>query len=257
MRSTFLPLLFSVATTVAARSAAAEPAVPAADLAATATATIPTPAAADTPPQQDPAAYVEPENEQRGWVLSLPATIAVPGGQFAEGLDASSFGVGAGFGVLFGYYASEHFGILGGLTGSTSHQGFSDCRPKNDCKGVRYQFPVVAQYALRNRKQGLFLQGGFGFASTYSITQEGDGRFTVSAPFDVKLGFGYRIPQGALAKTPATKPSRWSVDLFGQFDFGQFQSVSGSTSRGRVDTDIAQPATHYLAEFGVALHWTP
>ncbi len=189
--------------------------------------------------------------------MSVPTTIVVPGGELSEGQDASSFGAGVGLGLLLGYYATEHFGILGGLIGSTSHQGLSGCKSKDECKGARYQFPLLAQYALRSRKEGLYFQGGFGFASTYRVIVEDAGTLTYSAPFDVKVGLGYRMSTGMLGG-PRDKPSRWSLDLLTQFEFGQFQSVAGSTvTRGSFDGDIARPASHYLAEFGVALHWTP
>jgi hypothetical protein len=185
----------------------------------------------------------------------LPLTITVPGGELAEGVSASSFGSGFGYGILLGFYATEHFGILGGVSGSHSHQGVANCAPNDDCSGYRYQIPIVAQYALRNRKEGLYFQGGLGFASTYGVVTE-DATMTVSAPFDVKLGLGYRIP--VRMDGERDRPSRKSLQLFAQFDYGKFDRVTETDrTRGELEGDIARPATHYLAEFGVAFHWTP
>jgi hypothetical protein len=198
---------------------------------------------------------VEPPAERPGFVLSLPLSVAVPGGELAEGVNASSFGAGMGFGVLLGFYATEHLGVLGGFSGSHSHQGVSNCAPNAECKGYRYQVPVVVQYALRNRKEGLYFQGGLGFASTYGIVA-GNEALTVSAPFDLKLGVGYRLP--VRFDGQRDKPSRHGLELFAQFDYGQFDRVSEtSRTRGELESDIARPSSHHLIELGVAFHWTP
>jgi hypothetical protein len=262
MRSQCVLLLLGISTALATSNAAADPEPSAMNSPGTTRPNPVQPSAAPADPEittapQDRPQFVEPPNEERGFVLNFSSTIVVPAGEFSEGVDASSFGAGVGFGALFGVYATEHLGVLGGFSGSVSHQGYSDCKVKDDCKGTRFQLPVVAQYALRNRKEGLYFQGGLGFASTFTIRVDGDGYLTVSSPFDVKLGLGYRVPAGIFGP-PRDKPSRSGVDLFAGFDLGQFQHVSASSRRsGELDSDIARPAMHYLLEIGAAFHWTP
>lgn len=200
--------------------------------------------------------FVEPESEARGFVLDFSAGLVVPSGSYVSGLDAASFGVGVAHSLTVGAYTTPHFGVVGGLRFSYKHQGFSDCDANNDCSGFTYQFPVLAQYAFRNRKEGPYLQGGLAFASTYSITSQVGG-LTFSSPFDYKLGVGYRISQAAFIEGP-NRPSRNSLDIYANLDFGQFSHIKSTVIGAKFDGDVgADQQTHYMVEVGVAIHWTP
>jgi hypothetical protein len=64
--------------------------------------------------------------------------------------------------------------------------------------------------------------------------------------FILDLQSGVAVPAGSYAE---------GVEAH---SFRQFQHASGSIAgRGSFDGDIERPAFHYLAEMGVAVHWTP
>jgi len=197
--------------------------------------------------------YAEPESERYGFVLDFGTGLVVPWGEYGKGASATSFGAGLANTLKLGGFFSSHLGINGGVRFSYKHQGMSGCtdQEKQECGGFTYQFPVVAEYAFSTRKAGLYLQAGLGLLSTYSAYGFAQ-TLKVSSPFDYKVGLGYRWSQQSVREN-FTRPSRVSFDVYANLDFGSFERVA----RYREEAEITAKSTHYMAELGVGLHWTP
>ena len=141
---------------------------------------------------------------------------------------------------------------------SIKHQGYSGCNENTDkdpCGGYTFQFPVMIQYALIDRKVGPYVQAGLAFGSTYAFYGPG-GAVKMKSAFDYKVGVGYRLGSGSFATLRG--PSRLSVDLYANLDFGQFDHIKATTGIRSIDADVAdgRGAMHYMLDIGLALHFT-
>ena len=123
-----------------------------------------------------------------------------------------------------------------------------------------YQLPVVAQYAFNDRSRGAYLEGGLALFTTYggsTDTASGDSPETlkVSAPIDLKLGAGSRIPMNATAEKAATT----AFDLHFGLDLGQFKSIEYGSVIGSVKGDVVSEhqAMHFALGLSAGYHFSP
>jgi hypothetical protein len=209
----------------------------------------------------------ETYEEGSGFVLGLtPGMLVVPGGKLFDGgsaADMSGFGPGLGGELSGAYYFTPNVGLKLGLRYTFDHKGLEGCQGlgsstgNSSCNGSTFQLPVTVQYALQNRKRGLYLEGGIGLLTSYSMgVSQGDATEQLTFHNDFlegKLGGGYRIPF-----TQKDGPSRFGADIFAQADFGQFNMMTLSQTGAASQTaDVDQKAFHYMVAIGVALHVTP
>ena len=111
------------------------------------------------------------------------------------------------------------------------------------------------QYALLDRKVGPYAQAGLAFGSTYTFYGPG-GAVKMTDAFDYQVGLGYRFSSGSFATI--THPSRLSLELYANLDFGHFDHIKADTARGRIDADVVdgRGAVHYMLDIGAAIHFT-
>lgn len=192
-----------------------------------------------------------PEAGLRGVSFGVGTSIVVPGGKYASGVGMGDFGPGMGVSFMLGAYVSRHLGLVAGVRASHQHQGFSNCSGETDegkCGGLSYQFPVMVQFAFRDRKDGLYLQSGLALASTY-MAHGNATVLTASSPFDYKFGVGYR-------HTEALAPRRFGIDGYLNVDVGRFSEISldrvGPDLKGQID----RKAIHAAVELGVSMLWS-
>lgn len=188
-----------------------------------------------------------------GFVLTLGSGASFLGGQITK--QAPIAGLQVTFDVRIGAYFTEHFGVLAGVQGGTGPL-FAGCAAKCT-SGYSYQFPIVAQYSLTDRRRGLYFDGGVGFLSTYGgstpkdTPSEAKETVQVGSIADAKLGIGYRV---------ATKnDSKTGMDIRLGADFGQFEKVDYRSNTAGVEGDI-QPeakALHYAFVLTIGYHFTP
>jgi hypothetical protein len=201
----------------------------------------------EAPPAKDApvdAARVPPTATAPGIIFGFGS-----GGSYLGGAVAEEVGISALFvdvDVHVGAYVSRHVGFTVGI-----HVGygalFDGCAA--ECStAYRYQVPVMAQYAMDDRRRGVFFEGGLAFVPTYfgrtkdAPTGESE-LLHVSSPFDLKLGIGYRLPSG-----PA--PQAGSLEARLGVDVGRFASVEYSSGAGSVRGDIVDDALAMHFAFG-------
>lgn len=196
---------------------------------------------------------VKPVSAGPGFVLTLGSGASLLGGQITKQAPISAMQVT--FDLRIGAYFTERFGILAGVQGGTGPL-FAGCASKCT-SGYSYQFPIVAQYSLTDRRRGLYFDGGLGFLPTYGgstpkdTPSETKETVQVGSIADAKLGIGYRI---------ATKnDSKTGMDIHLGADVGQFEKVDYRSNTAGVQGDI-QPemkALHYAFALSVGWHFTP
>jgi hypothetical protein len=185
------------------------------------------------------------------------------GASYLGGGIAKDIGLGAAlmtFDVKLGGYVTPHFGIMAGVQAGVGAmwEGCSD----TCANAVHYQIPIVAQYAFKDRSQGAYVEGGLGILSTYLASTDSKTQpelppeaLRLSAPVDVKLGVGYRIPVSAARDKAATG----AFDIRLGADVGQFRKLEYTTVVGSVAGDIAseRQATHFTLGFSAGYHFAP
>lgn len=188
-----------------------------------------------------------------GVVLGFGTGVSVLAGGVAEGVNIG----GAFFDVsvqVAGYF-NRHVGIVAGVQGGAGTL-LEGCA--GDCEtAIRYQVPVMMQYAVDDRRHGLFLDGGVGLLTGYvgSTSEEDRGEtgasesLHVTTPFDLKLGVGYRIQSG-----PA--PSRSSLEARLGLDVGRFASLDYSNGSRKLSGEIADEARALHFAFGFSAGYT-
>jgi hypothetical protein len=214
----------------------------------------------DTSPHaEQPAIAVAETSAGAGFVLSVAAGMTVLGGGIAQ-----TWNVGAilsNVELKLGGYLSPHVGIMAGIQGA---YGTATAGCVNRCgSAVAFQFPIVSQYAFQDRTRGVFLEAGIAVLPTY-LASSGDSQdyprkapetLTVSAPFDVKLGLGYRIAGAA----EAGKAANASLEIRFGVDIGEFKSVQYATGSQRLDLEIdSEKRTLHGAVFiGLGYQYAP
>ena len=192
-----------------------------------------------------------------GFVLVLGSGLGFLGGKAAEGIDVS-----AGlltFDLQLGAYVSQHVGFMAGVRGG--YGALIDGCAGSCTKAFAYQLPVVAQYAFNDRSRGAYLEGGLALFTTYggstdtATTGDSPETLKVSAPIDLKLGAGYRIPMGATAE----KASTTAFDLHFGLDLGQFKSLEYGSVAGSVKGDVLseRQAMHFALGLSAGYHFSP
>lgn len=223
----------------------------------------PAPAVApsDMPPTKDAPAASAPSVEATAgpsFVLAFGGGVSVVGGSIAE--DIGLGGLLTTLDVKAGAYFTPRFGVLAGVQAGYGllWEGCSE----TCLNAVHYQFPVVAQYAFEDRRRGVYVEGGFGFVSTYLASTDSSKQpdvptetLSLSTPFDFKLGVGYRIPGPSQDGKPATN----AVDIRLGIDFGKFRSLEYKSIVGEVEGDIRseRQATHFNIGLNAVYHFAP
>ena len=193
-----------------------------------------------------------------GFVMTLGSGGSYVGGAIVEGVA-----LGAGlvtFDLKLGGYITPHVGILAGVQGGFGAL-FEGC--SGTCsKAVHYQIPIVAQYAFEDRTKGAYLEGGIGIVSTYRASTDSEKNpdqapesLEASAPFDFKLGVGYRIPISAVRDKVATS----AFDLRLGADLGQFKKIDYRTVGVELAGDVVndRQAMHFALGFSAGYHFAP
>ncbi|MDB4944832.1 MAG: hypothetical protein JWP97_4366 [Labilithrix sp.] len=162
-----------------------------------------------------------------GFVLDFGTGFTGLGGSIAEGL-----GVGAPLATVslrLGAYVTRHVGLMAGVQGG--YGGLTAGCAGSCTNALAFQIPVVAQYAFEDRSRGVYLEGGVALLTTYAgstdIEEHPDASpevIKMSAPFDLKLGIGYRAPTG-----PSDKASKSGMEIRLGVDVGQFTSLEYSS----------------------------
>ncbi len=219
------------------------------------------PAAPAAPPAADkPADAPKAEVSQQagpGFVLTVGSGVAYLGGNAAQSVAVS--GAQVTFDIRLGGYLTNRFGILAGAQGGYGAL-FEGC--SSVCSNAySYQLPVVAQYALRDRRRGVYFEGGLAFLSTYGASTGKDEKspetLELASSFDFKLGIGYRIagqPEPSTRKDVAT-----GMDIRLGLDVGEFKRLEYRSVGGDVAGDIApsKADTHFALGLAVGYHFTP
>jgi hypothetical protein len=214
------------------------------------------PAAKDRPATS--ASATDRPSAGAGFFLVGGTGLSVLGGSIGEGV-----GVGAALMTVelkLGGYITQHFGVLGGVKGG---YGALTAGCAGTCSNaVSYQFPVLAQYAFQDRTRGFYVEGGLALVTTYAGStdskkdpNQGPEVITMSAPVDLELGVGYRIPSAAKPEKAATG----GLDLHVTLDIGQFKSLEYKARGVDVSGDIArdQQALHVAVGLGVGYVFAP
>ncbi len=198
----------------------------------------------------------DPPSAGPGFVLVLGSGLGFLGGKAAEGIDVSAGLVT--FDLQLGAYVSQHVGIMAGVRGG--YGALIDGCAGSCTKAFAYHLPVVVQYALKDRSRGAYFEGGLALFTTYggsTDTASGDSPETlkVSAPIDLKLGAGYRIPMNATPEKAATT----AFDLRFGVDLGQFKSLEYGSVAGSVKGDVLseRQAMHFALGLSAGYHFSP
>jgi hypothetical protein len=193
------------------------------------------------PPQETP--------DNGGFVARLGVGTLTPAGKYADvsGLGMQGFGTGQGIGFAAGYYLTRNVGLLAGGRYTFNHDGFENCR--SGCSGMTLQLPVLVEYATRDRKSGLYMQGGFGVLTRYSASVGTEEMIFSNDLLEYKLGVGYRFGLGP-------RPTEWSIDVGLGADFGQFNRAEVKTTRGDASASIDTKAWHAAFGLSVAIFYT-
>jgi len=227
----------------------------------------PPPSAAPPPPSVAPA-------------KDAPATSSSPSADRPRARPGFAMAVGTGFNYLggavakdidlgaalvtvdlkLGGYVTPHVGIMAGLQVGVGSM-WDGCSDTCGSAG-HLQFPIVVQYAFKDRSQGAYVEGGLGLLSTYvastdSRTQSDvpPEKLSLSSPVDVKVGVGYRIPVSAARDKASTS----AVDIRLAADVGQFRKLAYENIAGSVEGDIAsdRQATHFIIGLSAGYHFAP
>lgn len=204
------------------------------------------PPGSDTTPSP---ATGEPSSSRTGFVIAPGAGLAVLGGQLAK--DAEIGAVLATFELQVGGYFSPKVGLLVGVKGGYG----SITEGCAGCSALAYQFPIVLEYAFRDRVRGAYFLGGLALGTTYiATTGSRSEKLTFSTPVDFKLGLGYRIPRSTGARA-----AKEALDLRFGLDFGTFKSLDYSSGGKRLSGDIASSdrAGHVTLGLNVGYHFMP
>ena len=97
--------------------------------------------------------------------------------------------------------------------------------------------------------------GGGGSTDTTKHPERSPETIQVSAPIDLELGVGYRIPTSSKPEQTATS----GVDFHLTLDLGQFKSLDYTSVARHVSGDIAgdKQAMHVALGLGVGYHFAP
>lgn len=192
-----------------------------------------------------------------GFVVTVGSGLAYLGGSAAQSIPLA--GAQMTFDLRVGGYLTNHFGILAGVQGGYGAL-FEGC--SSVCSNAySYQLPVVAQYALRDRRRGVYFEGGLAFLSTYGASTGKEEKtpeaLELAANADFKLGVGYRI--ASQPEPRAQKDVMTGVDIRFGVDFGEFKRLEYRTVGANVAGDIAptKTDTHYAFGLSVGYHFTP
>lgn len=199
---------------------------------------------------------IAPGSAGRGFVLTFGSGLSYLGGDLAKTAP-----IGAAqltFDVRIGGYFTERFGVMAGVQGGYGAM-FEGC--SSTCSNAfSYQIPIVAQYSLRDRRRGVYFEGGLGLLSTYGGSSGKDASspeaLEVVSPVDLKLGIGYRF---ARIDPTSAKDTTTGVDMRLGMDVGQFDRVEYHSVDGSVDGDIRpeMKAMHFAFGLSVGYHFTP
>ena len=211
----------------------------------------------DTASATSGARFVEPEDEKHGWVVNLGVGVAVPSGSYFTGENMSSFGVGLADTLTIGMYTSPHLGVVGGVHFSIDHKGTSRMQVERPLR--RIHLPVSGAHPIRlSRPQGGSLSARRSrlLQHVHTLRRRWQPHFLKS--IRVQARRGYRFTQAAFNNS-MNRPSRDSLELYANLDFGQFSHVKSGVTFDHLDDDINSGLreTHYMLELGVAVHWTP
>lgn len=240
LRCSFAALLF-VASSTAASTAAADESTSSVTPATPAETTAPRPAS--------------PEPAGRGFVMTVGTGASYLGGDFAKQLRIA--GAQMNFNLRIGAYFTERFGVLAGVQGG--YGSLTEGCSAKCSDGYSYQLPVLVQYSLRDRRRGVYFEGGVGLLSTYGGSSKNAASpesLMVRSDADVKLGIGYRA---APFDAKTGKDSASGLDIRFGVDVGRFDRVEYTSLDGSVDGDIAHDmrATHFVLGLGIGYHFTP
>jgi len=253
-KSTPTPVLIAALEPLPPPPPASAPAPSVAAASAPVAAPLAAPVTKDAPPTLEPTTR---PSAGPGLVLGISSGFTGLGGSLAEGA-----GVGAPlitFGLSVGGYVTRHVGLIAGVQGG---YGALTAGCAGDCANAfAYQIPLVAQYAFEDRSRGVYVEGGFALLTTYGGSTDtkknpdaSPETIKMSAPFDLKLGAGYRVSLG-----PKNKVSTTGLDLRLGVDLGQFTSLEYRSVGVDVSGEIASDkrALHVAVGFGVAYHFSP
>lgn len=188
----------------------------------------------------------------RGFVLTIGSGASFLGGQAAQGVDVA--GGQMTFELRMGAYFTRHVGIVAGAQGG---YGFLAKGCSSHCENaVSYQFPLLVQFAPRDRQRGVYFEAGFAALPTYLASTDGKGggspeTLSLSAPIDWKLGVGFRVPR--------KDSNKGAFDVRLGIDLGKFDHVESRTVNGDAVGDIApnKMAMHFALGLSAGWHFTP
>lgn len=192
-----------------------------------------------------------------GFVLNVGLGAGFLGGSVADGIDLDGRLTTAD--IRVGAYVNPHLAILVGFRGGL---GSPDKGCAGSCSDLyHFQVPLVAQYAFVDRSRGVYLESGFGIASTYiakstekDFTQGAPNeRLRATAPLDFKVGIGYRYPFGGEPSTAGHDghASTQALDVRLGLDVGRFSSFAYSVSGKEIAGDIDSEKTALHTMFGL------
>lgn len=219
--------------------ASAEPLPP---LPPPAPAPVPPPVVVESPQKDAPVAPATNERPPAGsgFVFAVTSGIDVLAGEIGKGVDVGAAYVSVD--VKAGYFVTSHLGFVAGVRGGYG-MTWEGCK---ECSALSVQVPVMAQYAFGDRRHGAYVDGGLALFSTYAAGNPKEGEtLSMSTPFDVKLGLGYRVGGQVTRDNPSP---RSSLDMRLGLDLGKFASLAYGNAAGEVDGEIAKErqALHYV-----------
>jgi hypothetical protein len=193
-------------------------------------------------PLSPPPAYEPPAGP--GLLVDLGTGLGILAGSLTQ-----STGVGGIYALLdlrVGAYFAQNWGILLGVQGG--YGGLTSGCSSSCSNALAYQFPLVVQYAVWDHRHGLYLEAGLALVPTYlastndTTDSSSPETLTMSAPFDYKLGGGYRI-----------NVSGRILDIRLSIDVGQFAHLHDNSAAADVDADIpdGKRQTHVSLLLGV------
>lgn len=121
--------------------------------------------------------------------------------------------------------------------------------------------PGCCAVRVRGPHRGVYVEGSLALLTTNAGSTDmkkhpdaSPEAIEMSAPFDLKLGVGYRVPLGANDKVSTT-----GLDIRLGVDLGQFTKLEYESVGGDVEGEIASEkrALHVAVGIGVRYHFAP
>lgn len=189
------------------------------------------------PAQKDKPAAAPTKDETvytTGFQLQYGSTVSYLGGQVLQSVDFGALLVNLE--VMAGGYVSDHFGLFGGIRGAFG-KATAGC---DGCGAVGFRVPLRAEYAIRDRLHGLYVDAGL-TALNYTYFGDKGGGVLMNDIVDLEGVVGYRMQN--------TRNNSLDLHL----------GVSGGSYTHAADVDVPSGAraVHYEVAFGFGYAWAP